>query len=31
METEPLRIAFATSEYVTEKYFYGGVRAREDD
>jgi glycosyltransferase involved in cell wall biosynthesis len=25
METEPLRIAFATPEYVTEKYFYGGL------
>ena len=25
METEPLRIAFATCEYVTEKYFYGGL------
>jgi glycosyltransferase involved in cell wall biosynthesis len=25
METERLRIAFATSEYVTEKYFDGGI------
>src|SRR5215210_4664692 len=25
METEPLRIAFATCEYVTDKYFYGGL------
>jgi glycogen(starch) synthase len=25
VETEPLRIAFATCEYVTEKYFYGGL------
>jgi diaminopimelate decarboxylase len=25
VETEPLRIAFATPEYVTEKYFYGGL------
>lgn len=25
METGPLRIAFATPEYVTEKYFYGGL------
>src|SRR5215213_8652320 len=25
METEPLRIAFATPEYVTEEYFYGGL------
>jgi glycosyltransferase involved in cell wall biosynthesis len=25
METEPLRIAFATCEYVTEKNFYGGL------
>lgn len=25
METEPLRIAFATPEYVTENYFYGGL------
>src|SRR5215216_6712463 len=25
MEMEPLRIAFATPEYVTEKYFYGGL------
>lgn len=25
MEREPLRIAFATPEYVTEEYFYGGL------
>ena len=25
METEPLRIAFATCEYVTEEYYYGGL------
>lgn len=25
METAPLRIAFATPEYVTERYFYGGL------
>lgn len=25
VEHEPLRIAFATCEYVTEKYFYGGL------
>ncbi|MET0645964.1 MAG: glycosyltransferase family 4 protein [Pyrinomonadaceae bacterium] len=25
MKTNPLRIAFATCEYVTEKYFYGGL------
>ncbi len=25
METAPLRIAFATPEYVTEEYFYGGL------
>src|SRR5215204_4868371 len=25
METGPLRIAFATCEYVTENYFYGGL------